>query len=191
MAKRLGGTTATNKKERKRSTRGRRRRRRRRLRSDKFHGTPENRCFSKAAWRSSPLRIFRYYANARISAAKRSSATLSLRSFRFEYFESYVRPIVVTSRVDGVCLLRDSRPRRFQSDFDFESASFMSTVRFLEHVPVAWTPSERRSHVLRSSFVRRSAPLKIFKSSRIVLESTDGVLSEPLTNGEGTRAPVG
>lgn len=123
-------------------------------------------------------------------AYKRSQEVVR-RSFPTVFPFRIFRKLRAPYRGYGVRLLRDSRPRRFQSDFDFESASFMSTVRFLEHVPVAWTPSERRSHVLRSSFVRRSAPLKIFKSSRIVLESTDGVLSEPLTNGKGTRAPVG
>ena len=85
------------------------------------------------------------------------------RELRARY-RGYVATVILPPARVPRRLLCDSRPRRFQSDFDFESASSMSTVRFVAHTFQSPGPSERRSHVLRSSFVRRSPSLKIFKS---------------------------
>lgn len=149
-------------------------------------------CVAQLAIKNIPILCKCAYKRSQVVVRRSFPTGFPFRIFRKlrARYRGYVATVILPPARVARRLLRDSRPRRFQSDFDFESASSMSTVRFLAHVPVAWTPSERRSHVFRSSFVRRSPPLKISKSSRTVLESTDGVLSEPLMNGKRTRAPV-
>ena len=107
------------------------------------------------------------------------------RELRARY-RGYVATVILPPARVPRRLLCDSRPRRFQSDFDFESASSMSTVRFVAHVPVAWTV---RKKIARSSLELRPS-FAVSQNFQIVLESTDGVVSVTLTNGKGTHAPV-
>ena len=151
------------------------RHRHRRLRNDKFHNfTPESWCFCKAGHRSSPLRIFRYYANARVRARPRGNVRPLPTVFPFQIFREvrtrhrdyFAVAILPAARAPHHVHPRDSRPRRFQSDFDFESASPTSVVRLPAHT--ANSRGQPPKKIARSpSFVRRFENLAKSSQNRV------------------------